>query len=250
MPAGAISYLTQSQVQDLLDHILSTRDRAIFTVAYWRGLRASEVGQLRVDDYRADVKRLFVRRVKGGTSAEYVLCPAEVQALNAWLKVRGTDPGPMFVARGSAPISRQRLHNLMRNHAAILGFPPDRRHFHCLRHSIATHLVEQGMDIMMIRDWLGHRDIASTMVYARVTNPTRDRASERLYKAISDRGASPTTPEGGKMAGRAGSGAPGGSVAKHQPPKVGVSWARDARKGPGRAPVKSPVKKSPGQVRG
>lgn len=225
---GTISYLTQLQVQDLLDSILGVRDRAIFTVAYWRGLRASEVGMLRVDDYRPEAKRLFVRRCKGGTSAEYVLCAAEVQALNNWLKVRGLDPGPLFVARGSAPISRQRLHNLMRNHAMMLGFPPDRRHFHCLRHSIATHLVEAEMDIMMIRDWLGHRDISSTMVYAKVVNRGRDRASEKLYKALESNSGLSTPTEGEKSSNRAGSGPARAGLTKTQNPKVRVQWVKDA----------------------
>lgn len=230
--SAAISYLTQEQVQSLLDSILSTRDRAIFTVAYWRGLRASEVGLLQVTDYRPEARRLFVRRVKGGTSAEYVISPQESRALDNWLKVRGLDPGPMFVARGSRPISRQRLHNLMVAHCTLLGFPEDRRHFHCLRHSIATHLVAQGMDIMLIRDWLGHRDIASTMVYAKVQNPVRDRASERLYEALGrDLGPGGTqTPTGGsKSSQKAQSSSPLASVAVPQTPKVRVRWGNDGK---------------------
>lgn len=216
-----ISYLTKAQVQDLLDMVQGVRDRAVFTVAYWRGLRASEVGKLRLEDYRPNDRRLFVRRVKGGISSEYIISPAEKQALDAWLKVRGPDPGPLFPARGSAPVgpgvSRQRLHNLMVAYATQLGFPEDRRHFHCLRHSIATHLVEQGMDIMLIRDWLGHRDIASTMVYARVTNPARDKASTALYEAIS----APEAPD-----------IPTGKKPRQKPSqeRIRVDWAGD-RKG-------------------
>jgi len=223
----AISFLTKSQVQDLLDLIGSVRDRALFTVAYWRGLRASEVGKLRLEDYRPADRRLFVRRVKGGISSEYVLSPAEIQALNNWLRVRGSDPGPLFPARGSRPISRQRLHNLMVAYSTQLGFPEDRRHFHCLRHSIATHLVEQGMDIMMIRDWLGHRDIASTMVYAKVTNPARDKASLALYSDLEAGGA--TSPPENAQTSPGGPKAPRLKPAKQ--PGVRVNWAQD-RKSP------------------
>lgn len=229
---GAISYLTQEQIQSLLDSILSIRDRAIFTVAYWRGLRVSEVGALRVEDYRPVARRLFVRRVKGGTSAEYVISPQETRALDNWLKVRGTDPGPLFVARGSNPISRQRLHNLMVSYSTQLGFPEDRRHFHCLRHSIATHLVGQGMDIMLIRDWLGHRDIASTMVYAKVMNPVRDKASEKLYAAFgAEEEAPPWVGKGGgeKSRQRPASASLSAPVASNLPPKVRVRWEQDGK---------------------
>lgn len=225
MSDTVISYLTKAQVEDLLDMVQGVRDRALFTVAYWRGLRASEVGKLRLEDYRPQDRRLFVRRVKGGISSQYIISPAEKQALDAWLKVRGTDPGPLFPARGSTPaghgISRQRLHNLMRAYTTQLGFPEDRRHFHCLRHSIATHLVEQGMDIMMIRDWLGHRDIASTMVYARVTSPARDKASEALYGVLG--GGSPSPPP------QAPNSPQGPTAPKRRPvsERIRVDWAGD-----------------------
>jgi len=92
-----ISYLTEEQVAKLLDVVTGTRDTAIWTVAYWRGLRASEVGMLQIEDWKPESGRLYVRRLKGSNSGEYKLSPAEIKALRAWVGVRGvTTPGPLF----------------------------------------------------------------------------------------------------------------------------------------------------------
>lgn len=64
------------------------------------------------------------------------------------------------------------IYQLFRAYAEAAGLPPDRRHPHVLRHSIAVHLMNAGWDAADVQDWLGHREIASTMVYAAVTNKT------------------------------------------------------------------------------
>ena len=89
-------HLTTRETEALFRAITDPRDRAIFQVAYHRGLRASEVGRLDLADYRAVHGRLFVHRLKGSISNEYLLTAAEQTALRAWLRVRGLVPGPLF----------------------------------------------------------------------------------------------------------------------------------------------------------
>ncbi len=207
-----LSYLTQIEVDKLLAVVgsHSIRDTAIWTTAYWRGLRASEVGMLLWEDWRQDSNRLFVRRLKGSNSGEYMLSPAEITALRAWSKVRGSTPGPLFPSqRGSGRLSRQRLHNLMKYYCGQCGIVPPKDHFHVLRHSIAVHMADKGMDVAVIQDWLGHRDITSTMVYVRITNVSRARAAQMMYEQPK-----PTTAADAKPAKAA---------------KVRVKWAKDKR---------------------
>lgn len=178
-----IKYQPHERVLALLEGITSIRDRAIFTLAYWRGLRASEVGALEMRHWRADAGRLFVIRAKGGRSGEYVLSKPEVRALQSWLKVRGTSPGPLFVSRKQSPISRQQLHRLMVQYASrVPGWPDEMMHFHVLRHSIATHLLGSGLEMAVVREWLGHRSIRSTEVYAQVADRTMREAERRIYE--------------------------------------------------------------------
>ncbi len=69
----------------------------------------------------------------------------------------------------------------MQKYAAAALVPAEKRKFHCLRHSIATHLLDAGADVAFVRDWLGHSNIENTMVYAQLTTTTRDQAARSLF---------------------------------------------------------------------
>ena len=126
------------------------RDRAIFVVTYYRGLRASEVGMIDVNDYHADAGRLTIRRLKGSRGGEYYVTETERRALTDWLRKRGTAPGPLFISRNCQGISRFRLHCLMREYCTAAGIPGQKAHMHALKHSCATHLSAIEPDIVAI----------------------------------------------------------------------------------------------------
>jgi site-specific recombinase XerD len=75
------------------------------------------------------------------------------------------------------------IYHLFRSYAESAELPEDRRHPHVLRHSIAVHLMNAGWDAADVQDWLGHRDIASTMVYATVTNKRREAKYEEALSS-------------------------------------------------------------------
>jgi type 1 fimbriae regulatory protein FimB len=178
--------LTEEELKRLLVVIKSPRDRAIFTVTYWRGLRASEVGRIPLSAWRVSARRLYVTRLKGSLSAEFPISPDEHRVLTAWLKIRGGAPGPLFPSRESgkigAGISRQMLHVLMRKYAAAALLPPHLRHMHVLKHALGTHLIAKGAGLYEVKDWLGHKDIRSTLVYAQFRSRERDAAAQRIYQ--------------------------------------------------------------------
>jgi site-specific recombinase XerD len=178
-----IKYLTDEELNRLFAVIEAPRDRAIFRLAYHRGLRASEVGLLQMGDYRPAVGRLYVHRLKCGavdTSGEYILTEAETKSLRAWLRERGEAEGPIFLSRFRQPISQQMLDVLMKRYCAAARIQPDKAHFHALRHSCATSLLEHGEDIADVQDHLGHANIANTAIYAKITNKRRDSTGKRL----------------------------------------------------------------------
>lgn len=179
-----MKYLTQDEVTRLIAAASQAiRDKAILTVAYYRGLRASEVGRLRLTDLRQDGKRLFVHRLKHGNSGEYLLSSDEVTALKKWLRIRPTNKGPyLFPGNNQKGISRKTLHEMVHAYATLAGIDPTRVRFHALRHSIATHLLDADEDPATVQDWLGHVNIANTMVYAKVRSARRDRAAKRFYE--------------------------------------------------------------------
>lgn len=175
-----VKYLTEQQVEALFRAITDLRDRAIFRIAYHRGLRAREVGMLQVSDFRTKTERLYVHRLKGSNSGEYHLTAHEVRALKAWLKVRGWEPGVLFPSRRGRGISQQMLDVLMKRYGAAAGVPAELRHFHVLKHSCATHLFARGEHVEDVQDHLGHVNIQNTMIYAKITNRRRDERGARL----------------------------------------------------------------------
>ena len=158
----------------------SIRDMAIFTVALHRGLRVSEVGMLNMADLRLKDRRLFVHREKGSVSQDYVLHDEELAALRAWIRVRGIAPGPVFPSRNHRAISKDRLDELIKQYGAAAGIPPEKCHFHRLRHTCGFSLRDRGERIEDIQDHLGHRDIRNTQRYAKMSPKQRAQMGERI----------------------------------------------------------------------
>lgn len=175
------AYLTQDELRRLLSAIRDPRDRAIFLLAYRHGLRASEVGLLRVDDVDLDRHRIRIRRLKGSFGGEHPLRADEVRALRAWLRRRRNGSPWLFPSRRGTPISRKTLDHLMKRYGAAAGLPRRKCHFHVLKHSIATHMLDAGADVMFVREWLGHVNIGNTVVYARLTARTLEDRAARVF---------------------------------------------------------------------
>jgi integrase len=187
-PPGDRKYLSEEELKRLFkavesepDSYLRARNRAVFLVMYWRGLRASEVGRLKLSSWREKTGRLYVERLKGSNAGEPLVSPAETRALNAWIRERGREPGPLFPSReGGKGIGRGMVFVLMRKYGAAADIPAFLRHPHCLKHSIATHLMGK-LPVQQVQAWVGHADIRSTMEYAKLRSVEFDKAAEGIY---------------------------------------------------------------------
>jgi site-specific recombinase XerD len=178
---ATVNFLTQDEMRRLLDAIDSKRDYAIFLLAYRHGLRASEVGMLQMDDLNLKQYRLRIQRLKHSLPGIYPLQADEVKALKAYLKERTSSAPALFLSRNNQPISRRRLDELMKHYAKRAGVPASKQHFHALKHSIATHMLDAGEDIRFVQDWLGHAAITSTVKYGQLTNRRRDEGARRVF---------------------------------------------------------------------
>lgn len=172
----------EDEIARFFKAVVSTRDRAIFRLMYHAGLRASELGKLELRDYAPRTDRLMVTRLKGSNSGEHHLNREESRALKAWLKVRGSAPGAIFPSKMGGPISRQMLDVLVKEYGAKAGWPVKMRHCHTFKHACCTHLLSKGFNVEQVQDWVGHANIANTMIYAKVTNSRRD----QMGKALAD----------------------------------------------------------------
>ncbi len=174
--ARQLAYLTKTEVERFFAAIppMDGRDRLLFEVIYRYGLRRYEAALIRREHV---AERVWITRLKGGVSSEYPIHPTTRRLLWEYLGQLGADSRPyLFTTRQSKvrPISASTIYQLFRGYAEAAELPADRRHPHVLRHSIAVHLMNAGWDAADVQDWLGHRDIASTMIYAAVTNKRRE----------------------------------------------------------------------------
>lgn len=177
-------YLTKEEVEQFFAAIPpeATRERLLFDLSYRHGLRRTEAAVLRLDDFSSD-GRLWITRAKSGISGAYPLHPRSRELFKAYFEDRRFD-GCRYLFRGRRiqlrPISGSLIYLLFRRYAELAKLPRDRQHPHVLRHSIAVHLMNAGWDAADVQDWLGHASIATTMIYAAVSNQRR----EERFRAI------------------------------------------------------------------
>jgi site-specific recombinase XerD len=179
--AASINFLTQDEMRRLLDVIPSKCDYAIFLLAYRHGLRASEVGMLRVADLDLKQHRLRIHRLKNSLAGLHPLQPDELKAVKAYLKERQINVPALFLSRNHTPISRRRLDELMKHYGQRADISDSKRHFHALKHSIATHLLDAEADLRFVQDWIGHVSIGNTIIYAQLTSRRRDEEARRVF---------------------------------------------------------------------
>ncbi len=182
-PTETIRFLTLEELARLFAAVrASPRDRALFLIAYRHGLRASEVGLLRTDDVDFRALRIMVHRLKGSHSGAHPMQPDEAKVLRAYLREQPSPRSPiLFPSNRGAPIARRTLDWLMKRYGEAADVPPAKRHFHCLKHSIATHLLEAGADLRFVQDWLGHSNIQNTVVYTFLTARSREGAARKVF---------------------------------------------------------------------
>jgi integrase len=168
----------------LLATITSKRDLTIFLTAYYHGLRASEVGLLQIADLDLKRRRIAIPRLKGSPSGVYPLHPDLVKLLRSYLRTR-TDESPyLFISNRSLPISRYMLDRLIKTYCTAAGLTRKKCKFRSLRHSIATHLIDANADLRFVQDWLGYTNTGNPRIYAKLTNPTRDREARRVFASL------------------------------------------------------------------
>jgi len=183
--------LSREEVGQLIAAATNLKHQTALAVAYGTGLRASEVVALKVGDIDSQRMTLRVEQGKGHKDRYAMPSPILFERLRVWWRVaraqgRMLDGGWLFP--GMNPIEALTTRQLNRAiHAAAQAAGIDKRvSMHTLRHSFATHLLEQKVDIRVIQVLLGHKKLETTALYAQVaTDILREVISplERLQPA-------------------------------------------------------------------
>lgn len=181
------SVLNASEVKQLFNACRSLKHRLLLGLCYGCGLRCGEVRNLRIADIDLERGMLHVRQGKGGKDRIIPLGNMLKRGIKKYLE---TEKSPGFLFRdvkaylqtkqrtgylfeginGQAIASRS-VQSIMSTALKKTTIIKERVSLHTLRHSYATHLLEQGVSIIAIKELLGHSHIETTMVYLHLTNP-------------------------------------------------------------------------------
>jgi integrase/recombinase XerD len=179
VPGRVPTVLSQSEVAVFLNHIERLRDRAALMVAYGAGLRVSEVAALKVSDIDSQRMLLRVEQGKGQRDRYAMLSPRLLEVLRRWW--RAARPTHWLFPSGPAGrhLTPATLQEACHMAAKLAGI---RKHItvHTLRHSFATHLLENGADLRVIQVMLGHQSIQTTAHYTAVSLPQISKTSSPL----------------------------------------------------------------------
>lgn len=165
---------------------LGLRDRAMLELLYAGGLRVSELTGLRVQDVQLNMG--FVRCLGKGSKER--LIPLGKSAIY-WLGKYLTDvrdkhasaplnDESLFLSEQGQPLSRQSLWKMIKKYGEQLGISEPLSP-HTLRHSFATHLLENGADLRSVQEMLGHADISTTQIYTHVTRTRMKALYDRTH---------------------------------------------------------------------
>ena len=164
---------------------LGARDAALLSICYGAGLRRSEAVALDLSDFDPETGSLTIRHGKGNKARLAYASNGALAALKAWVAVRGSEPGPLFlaIAKGGAVRSTRltdaavfRAFVSLARRAGVAGFTP-----HDLRRTFISDLLDAGADIATVAHLAGHANVRTTARYDRRPEATKRHASSMLH---------------------------------------------------------------------
>jgi type 1 fimbriae regulatory protein FimB len=171
-------YLTEDEINKLLQASKTAsrnpqRDYCLLLLMFRHGLRVSELCGLKLSDIDLEGRTFHVRRLKGCDHGTHEFYNGETAAIKAWLVERQKMKPPttveeLFISERRRPLSRVTVWVMIREIAAAAGLEHLKLHPHMLRHSCGYVLVNKGVDVRVIQDFLGHKSISSTVRYTKL----------------------------------------------------------------------------------
>lgn len=180
-----VTFLERDEVVRLMRDLPSLgvralRDRALILFLYNTGARVQEVAQLHVEHLDLDGLRVRLHG-KGGKWRTCPLWKKTVETLRALIADSTSPTQSVFTSAGGRPLTRYGIYKIVRRHGRSLDRPHQgtrggRITPHVFRHTTAVHLLESGVELNVIRGWLGHADISTTNHYAEINTTAKEAA--------------------------------------------------------------------------
>lgn len=181
--------LSVEEVRAILKAAPNERDRAILEVLYGCGLRVSEVCSLKISEVY--LKDMFVKVMGKGSKERLVpMAPSTASAIMNYLSVRPeSDAGcedVLFLNRFGRALSRVAVFKMVKSVALVAGVDKNLSP-HTFRHSFATHLIENGADLRVVQEMLGHESILTTEIYTHVDSATWQKEIKEIISTVLQR---------------------------------------------------------------
>ena len=158
--------LTQEEVLKLIDSTDTLKSRLIISFLYSTGLRVSELVNLKMDDLDFKENTGWVRKGKGSKDRLFMLSPNLAEELGEYIQEKGKDR--KYVFSKDKPLTTRNIQKIIQGTRKRADLNKKVTP-HTLRHSFATHLLEQGTDIRVIQAMLGHASLSTTQVYTHIS---------------------------------------------------------------------------------
>lgn len=161
--------LTKQEVRRLIDTIENRKHKILIEILYSAGLRVSELTNLKVEDLEIGQGIGWVRKGKGRKDRVFIIAKNLIPKIKEYLAENCIAEGYIFTGK-RGKISTRTIQEIIKKATKKAGIKKN-VHPHTLRHSFATHLVENGYDVSTVQTLLGHNSMQTTMVYVHMASP-------------------------------------------------------------------------------
>jgi len=161
--------LSRDEIQSILAEINNEKHNLMIAVAYAGGLRVSEIINLKVKDINLAELTIHIKGAKGNKDRITILPEKLVKNIEKLISNKNSDEY-VFASERGGKLTERTAQKVFAQALKKAGIKKEAT-FHSLRHSFATHLLENGVDVRYVQELLGHANIRTTQIYTKVTNP-------------------------------------------------------------------------------
>ncbi len=171
-------FLNRSEIKALLNAADNLRDKVIIQLLYATGLRVSELCKLNVNDIEEE--KVFVHLGKGSKDRIVFMDENTKKLVKKYIKERKKEKNALILNKYGERMSQRSVQSIVKKYAEKANIEKDVTP-HTLRHTFATHLLQNDADIVVIKDLLGHSDLSTTQQYTHVTNKYKESTYKKSH---------------------------------------------------------------------
>jgi len=162
--------LSRGEIEKILESLKNNKHKLLLSLAYGSGLRVSEVISLKTEDLNIEELSLHIKQAKGQKDRISVIPEKLCDDLKNLIAGKEKNDF-VFASERGGKLTTRSAQKIFENALKISNVKKTAT-FHSLRHSFATHLLENGVDVRYVQELLGHQNIRTTQIYTQVTNPS------------------------------------------------------------------------------